>query len=130
MFVYKYSLITLYTDSTVDNYIYSYYDTLNPTRLSRIGIMDPRVLVCAQRGRGHILQRNSAVLCVSAHIEVPRFLCSLSPVNCQLLSRVKKWILECCCLPTGVEATFCSKKAPFFCVCRLQTFCFWARVRT
>ena len=53
--------------------------------------MDPRVLVCAQRGRGHILQQNRAVLFV--------------------------WLLysfQGPCVPTTVEATFCSKTGPFF----------------
>ena len=62
--------------------------------------MGPGVLVCAQRGRGHILRQNRAVLFV--------------------------WLLQtirCPCVPKAAQATFCSKTEPFF-SCGCSKFCF------
>ena len=99
MSVYNYSdSLMFYVDSTVDNNTLELFQALNPTRLSLDRKMDPRVLVCAQRGWGHILQQNSAVLCLCVPaLNHPGSLCA-----------------------QGVGATFCSKTAPFFvCVCLL-----------
>ena len=57
------------------------------------------MLACAQRGRGHILQQNRAVL----------FVCLLKTIRCP-------------CVPKAVKATFCSKTGPFF-SCGCSNFC-------
>ena len=59
-----YIYIYIYIVNVLPKTIYSYCFALNPTRLNPDRKMDPRVLVCAQRDPGHILQQNNAVLCV------------------------------------------------------------------
>ena len=90
--------------------------------------MGPGVLVCAQRGRGHILQQSRAVCGCSKASRVP--VCPRLPkphsaakqgrsfrvaaLNWILSLRIEKWTLECSCVPKGVGATFLSKTGPFF----------------
>ena len=119
--------------------------------------MDPRVLVCAQRGRGRphsaAKQRRSFRVPPINYWEacVPKAVTKqankrsaakqgrsfrVTPINSAPTRfsrgspdlRIRKWTLECSCVPKGVGATFCSKTAPFLsCAPNKPSGGFWAQ---